>query len=182
MRTTRLLALRQATAEVHEALHHAPPFARMAAGRASRRDVDHVLRMHWHAWSGFDHESADRVYSDAFALPAAGLFRLNQLAALVAPRATTPPDPIRPGAALGASYVYLGSKMGGAILGRQLAAAGFLDAAAYMAPGEHDRRNWHRLGPAIDSLDADGFRACQRAACAVFEQFRTASHEAASAA
>ena len=180
------LALRDATREVHERLHHLPDFAALAAGRLNRAEYTRLLARLY----GF-HAPVEQAVAvalpqdgpDATAWRRAGLLHadlvqmgLDPAAIPLLPQAA-PPNILTPAAALGWLYVIEGSTLGGRLLARGLdgillgpQGRTFLSASLQLG---HVR--WAAVGAAIDHYGHDEAKRGQMVAGAVtaFQSFET---------
>jgi heme oxygenase len=160
-------ALRAATAEAHERLHHLPAFADLAAGRLDRAAYcDLLIRL-----LGF-HEPIEAAVAaclgetafglDLRALRRAALLRadlaaLGVDAAAPSPRATVPTYDSAP-SAMGALYVTEGATLGGRLLARGLETVlgpGDRTGRRFLLAGaDPERPAWRDVRAAIDRCGA----------------------------
>jgi len=159
--TERRTRLRSVTADIHEALHGADPFARIAEGRMDRQAYAALLRFLF------------RYHAAMEAPCAAGAARLGvgelaqahrrrlaalsvDLAALGASAATPAPMPGDGDFAVGILYTVLGSTLGGKVIHRQL---------DHLLPDDEGRRffrgepgdgaNWRLFCARLEEADLD---------------------------
>lgn len=149
--------LRAATDDLHQALHHAPPFAAIAEGWATRADyartLAFLLRYHG-AMAGWCAAGAEALGLAELALAhRARLAALRQdLLFLGQDAPPTMPDAARPGLfAAGVLYTVQGSTLGGKVIHRQLDALLAGDEGRLFFKGSRDDgRHWHRLCAALE--------------------------------
>lgn len=160
------LALRTATAAVHERLHHLPVFAALAAGRIDRADYAALLGRLW----GF-HDPMEAAVARAgppgvtpVQWRRAHLLRsdltalgLSDVAVDRLPLHDAPTERWSPAHAMGALYVIEGSTLGGRILARKLdhlLAGGTAGREFLLAGTGDDHVRWRDLGLALDGCGA----------------------------
>lgn len=174
--------LRDATADVHEALHHLPAFEALLAGRLELGDYRTMLRglYAYHACAQAICAAADA----ALGLEQPGATAQSRLARLAEDLdgLGVTPDPVaaRPALAdrawnIGYAYVVAGSAIGGQVLHRALATL-FPDGPAgrsFFALTPAERIGWRRFCALMDAelCDEMGARA-ERGAHAAFSAFR----------
>lgn len=176
--------LRDATAEVHEALHHLPAFEALLAGRLDRADYGRLLRG-LHAYYGgaiaicaaadltLGVAPAGRMSGDRLARLEADLAALGIASAAAVPR---PPhaDPIWN---IGFAYVVTGSAIGGQLLFRALDTLfpGATAGRSFFALGAGERAAWRRFCALVDgSVPLPALARAERGAHAGFAMFRAA--------
>ena len=171
--------LRAVTAEIHEALHHAAPFAAIAAGTLDRRGYGAVLFFlhRYHKGFGENCDQGARALG-APQLAAAHQARItaleNDLAYLdLAPAAPLPPPPAKGVFAAGCLYTVQGSTLGGKVISRQL---DYLLPAAkgrsfFMGESE-DGASWRLLCAALEKQHADNLPELEKGALFAFARFR----------
>ena len=165
MKPDRRQALRAYTADIHERLHHQSPFTDINAGRFCSEDVLLMERLHEKAWRVYAGPENEAAFQSAVGLAPKDLFGMRT-------DATTARRRTDRGGACGAAYVFLGSKFGGALLGRRLAEAGYLEAAAKMRQSPADKSAWRRLLNTLETLTDAEFRAALAEADHAFNAFR----------
>ena len=157
-------ALRTATEEVHERLHHVRPFADIAAGRLGRAGYAALLGC-LHRF----HITLEAGCGDAWGAAARSGDRIARLEADLDHLGAAPPPgpapwcpPDAPGAALGCLYVAQGSTLGGRVIARQL---DYLlpdsRGRSFFAGGPEDGARWRALCALIER---EGGIPAQRAA------------------
>ena len=157
-------ALRAATAEAHERLHHLPAFAALAAGgldRAAYADLlGRLLGFHEPMEAALAACLGDAAFGlDLRALRRAPLLHgdLDTLGASAAlPRAPTP-EFASPAAAMGALYVTEGATLGGRLLARgldRLLGPGAAGRRFLLAGTDPSRPAWRDVRAAIDRCAA----------------------------
>jgi len=118
--------LRRATADMHEALHAAAPFAQIAQGDIDRADYGALLRLlhryHLGMAGGCAAGAAALDLPELAASHRARIARLqDDLAFVNVPPAAVVCEPARDGAfSVGCLYTVLGSTLGGKVISRQL--------------------------------------------------------------
>jgi heme oxygenase len=158
--------LRRETDDLHEALHVASPFRRIAAGTIDRSGYGALLS----ALARFHATVADAVARGAALLDraeiaAAAESRRDRLAADLDALGLPLPGPVAapvlgPAEAVGLTYTVQGSVIGGAVVDRQLEQAG-LDGGvrSYWRASGDDRAVFRRLVPALEAYGSDPDRA-----------------------
>ena len=175
--------LREATAEVHEALHHLPAFEALLAGALPLGDY-RAMMAKLHAYHGAALPIC-RAADAAIGLEPAGWSSRERLARLAADLAAlgdaTPPDcPRLPHADrawnIGYAYVVRGSAIGGQVLHRALASL-LPDGApgrGFFALGAAERADWRRFCALLDAgLTPEELAPAAHGAHAAFAAFRT---------
>jgi len=154
--------LRQATAQIHEALHHAAPFARIADGTMDRTGYGDVLTMlyRFHVSMRGHVEAA----AQALAAPELALAHHARLAALQddletlsRPCPVSEPEAVADEAfSLGCLYTLQGSTLGGKVIYRQL---DFLFAdekgRRFFRGTDQDGALWQRLCAGLEEFATD---------------------------
>jgi heme oxygenase len=181
-------ALRSATAEAHEHLHHLPVFAALAAGRLDRAAYRDLLGRLLGFHEPVEAALASRLGEAAFglnlpALHRAGLLRddlgtlgLDAAAIAALPR-MPPPEFAGPAAAMGALYVTEGATLGGRQLSRgldSLLGPGVAAGRRFLLAGADPARpSWRDVRAAIDrcGTDSASLAALTAAATATFAAF-----------
>lgn len=166
--------LREATGEMHERLHGAPIFARLASGELDRsgygRLLQHLARFH------HELEPTRARGARALGLPVANP-RLPLLAAdLESVGCTAPFTSVAEGNAdwsVGCFYVVEGSTVGGRLLHRQLDAlfGASLEGRRFFAGDANAARNWRRSCAALDTYVPDDPAQVVAGAVASFGRF-----------
>ena len=142
--------LRQATADIHNALHGAAPFLLIEQGRIGHAGYGALLvllhRYHCAMASACGEGAAALRAPELAAAHRARIARLRQdIAFLNVPLAETLKDPVRDGAfSIGCLYTVLGSTLGGKVIARQL--EGLLPdgrGRSFFAGGPDDAAHWH---------------------------------------
>lgn len=165
MRTNRHQALREYTADIHERLHHQSPFSDINAGRFTAQDVQLMERLHEEAWAAYAGAVNEAAFQASVGLDPYELFGFEARAAIAI-------RPVDRGGACGVAYVFLGSKFGGAVLGRRLAEAGYLSAAERVRQRPADKLAWTRLLDTLEDLTDAEFQAALQEADHAFGAFR----------
>jgi heme oxygenase (biliverdin-IX-beta and delta-forming) len=163
-------ALRAATAEAHERLHHLAAFAALAAGRLDRSTYRDLLGRMLGFHDPIESAIAGSMGDAAFGLDLLALRRapklcddlralgLGQAAIDALPRAPTPAFAAAP-AAVGALYVTEGATLGGRQLARgldPLLGAGVLGGRRFLLAGtDPGRPTWREVRAAIDRCGAE---------------------------
>lgn len=180
--------LRDATADVHDALHHLPAFEALLAGRLQLADYRTMLRG-LHAYHGAAQSIC--VAADAalgFEHPGeASRSRLARLAddldslgVAPTPAAARPPQ-ADPAWNIGYAYVVTGSAIGGQLLHRALAALlpGGERGRSFFALSAAERIGWRRFCALLDAeLAAEAEPRAERGAHAAFSAFRAEMEQA----
>jgi len=164
--------LKTHTQAIHDALHAQRPFCDIARGCFTASDVATLIDLHTRCWAQYLPRGEEDPFVDLFGLSAQTLFDLPSTRFRPRPRPARTDTALTRGAALGAAYVYLGSKFGGAILGRQLIRHGYHAAAARMQMRPVEKTAWTTLWTQVDRLDADAFDQCLTEAEAAFAAFQ----------
>jgi len=151
-------ALRAATAEIHEALHGAEPFARIAEGHMDRAGYAALLRFLFSYHAGM--EAACIAGAVRLGAPELGRAQQRRLSALradlavcgsVAP-AVAAPAPQAGDFAVGCFYTVLGSTLGGKVIFRQLdALLPGSDGRRFFQGAADDALHWQLLCAALES-------------------------------
>ena len=165
--TPRRAQLKAATNTVHEALHDLPPFCQIAEGTFGADDVRTFEHLHQSCWSGYASRDHNRVFEAVFNVSAAHFFHLEAYSSYPDPKATA----LDPGMVCGAGYVYLGSKFGGQLLGRQLQDKGYDALARQIMMTPVDKARWRMLMDQLETLSPVQFDACIREANIAFSRF-----------
>ncbi len=176
-------ALRAATGELHERLHHVPAFAALAAGRLTRDDYIAMLRRKLGFHRAVEAGLATAPDLSPFGISPAERRRVPMLEADLAALgadAVVPIAPIpAPGSAAGAMgwlYVSEGSTLGGRQLARgldDLLGQGEPGRRFLLGHGERHGAMWRDCCAAIERCGADPQRlaAMQAGAVAAFQAF-----------
>ncbi len=162
-------ALRAATAEAHERLHHLPAFAALAAGRLDHAAygalLGRLLGFHEPIEAAIAAQLGDAAFGlDLRALRRADLLRddlgalgLNAAAIARLPRATAP-DFADAAGAMGALYVAEGATLGGRLLARKLdplLGDGSMQGRRFLLAGADPARpGWRTVRAALDRCGA----------------------------
>lgn len=165
---SRRTRMRVHTAALHEELHHQSPFADIERGEFGPDEVAVMEALHRRCWAAYAHDDNDAAFIKAVGSAPAALFGVRAAQDRCVRR-------VDPAGACGAAYVYLGSKFGGALLGRRLEAAGFTTAARQVRQSESDKTAWARLLASLESLREAAFRAACEEANYAFGAFRLPS-------
>lgn len=154
--------LREATAAVHEALHHAKPFARIAEGSIDMAGYGDVLEMlyRFHA-SMRGHVEAGSVALGAPDLAFAHQMRLaaleEDLCFVARARSVVMPDAAEDEIfSLGCLYTLQGSTLGGKVIFRQLdVLLGHEKGRRFFQGGPRDGALWQRLCAGLEEFATD---------------------------
>ncbi|NCC28183.1 MAG: biliverdin-producing heme oxygenase [Gammaproteobacteria bacterium] len=164
--STRLaVQLRQATAEMHQAVERLPLMARLTSPTVTREDYLEYLHALAEVYAALEGRLlgalSEEIRDDLGARPKlpAILEDLAEQGQPHVPRASAQLASSGSGAALGGLYVLEGATLGGRViakhlrrcLGPALGSAGFLD-----FHGEHSSAAWKRFASILDSLPAHG--------------------------
>ena len=169
--------LARVTAEIHESLHGAAPFARIAQGTISRDGYGRLLAM-LHRYHG---GMAGLCAAGAQALGASALARAHQarivrleedLAFLGVTSMVVQPEPARDaGFSIGCLYTVLGSTLGGKVISRQL--ENLLpdgQGRCFFTGGPDDAAHWRLFCDRLEAC-AHAPAALQAGACHAFDRF-----------
>lgn len=169
--------LRAATSDIHETLHGAVPFARIAEGRMDRRDYPALLRMllRYHAAMTASCETGARKL-EAPILGEAQRRRVEDLRADLAMPGDAPavalPLTGDGDFAVGVLYTVLGSTLGGKVIHRQLAElVPGADGRRFFAGHADDGAHWRLFCERLESADLD-MAQVQAGAAFAFARFR----------
>lgn len=159
--TARRDRLRSVTADIHEALHGAEPFARIAEGRMDRRGYAELLRflLRYHAAM----QAPCAAGAARLGLPELAQAHDRRLAALRADLAALGASAATASAAAGGGdfavgvlYTVLGSTLGGKVIHRQLAALLSDDRGRSFFKGTaDDGANWRLFCARLETADLD---------------------------
>jgi len=159
--TERRARLRGVTAGIHEALHGAEPFARIAEGRMDRQAYAALLRFLFRYHAAMEAPcAAGAAWLGVPELAHAHRCRLANLradlAALGAKAVTAAPVPGNGDFAVGILYTVLGSTLGGKVIHRQLDRLLPDDQGRRFFRGESgDGANWRLFCARLEEADLD---------------------------
>ena len=156
------LRLRAATDDIHQALHSAEPFARIANGQVTREEYGAVLAMLWRyhtAMSPLCVAGAQALNAPELAgAHAARLWLLQDdldFLGVATPHSDGEPVP-DDAFAIGCLYTVQGSTLGGKVIARQLdPLLDGPDGRRFFAGGPGDSAHWQTLCARLDAGDQD---------------------------